>query len=188
MSTPQAYLCLTRQEPSKVFIVSEHIPTAEQTALKFKSVYHEKLRILNPGIFPPNIFQLPPGFPQLLPQAAAAAAAAGLAGESVAKPTNFVAKGFLFAGRANVAEDEQRHVDLFELYEDLISLGVQGVMFDPDVYPALIWLEEGKSPEAPQVKTIIYPSGIMAVHGSDSAETLVDVYQRKLPYLMKFLR
>ena len=186
VSSPQAYLCVTRQEPAKIYVVSEHLPTAEQTALKFKSVYTEKMRILNPGIFPappqgvPNLFQLPPGFPPLVPQAALAGTS-----DAAAKAVNFVAKGYLFAGRPSEGD---LHVDLFELFDDLVAQTTPGVFFDPDVYPAVVWLEPGKTRESPPLRTLVYPSGVVVVHGCDSAELLVEYYQRKLPYLVKFLR
>jgi hypothetical protein len=194
VSHPHSYVCLSTA--LKVYVISEHLPTAEQTAVKFRSVYNEKCRVIHPGLFsPPNvpphaIFQMPPGFP-LLPT--------GLPGmgesrEASSKPINFVAKGFLFAGRAS-AENEEQYVDLFDLHADLLEREdetSQGVFFDPDFYPALIWVEPVRSGALSnhrgQLKTVIYPSGLVLVHGAESAELLVECYQRKLPYLMGFLR
>jgi hypothetical protein len=178
---PHSYICLTRQEQARVFILSEHLPTAEQTASRFKSIYTEKVRVMNPsGAFPaPPLFQLPPGFPHLVPSLPGTS-------ESPAKIVNFVAKGFLFAGR--IEGEVAPYIDVFELFDDLIANSAPGVFFDPDVYPAVIWLELGKLRDGPPTRTLVYPSGVVVVHGCDQAEMLVEVYKRKVGYLLKFAR
>ena len=171
-------------------MLSDHVATAEQTVLKFKSIYTDKVRVLHPGSFPP-LPPLPPGFPAMPQQLLHSLQPPGIA-EQPNKPINYVAKGFLFAGQG---EGEQEgviqgphYVEIVDLYEDLIAINTQGVFFDPDVYPAVVWLEHGKTREAPPIRTIVFPSGVVIVHGTDSIETLVELYQRKLPYLTKFLR
>lgn len=181
-SPPHAYICLTRGL-DRAFVISEHGPTAEQYAIKLRSTLIDKVRLYNPLA----------GF--MIGQ--------GAEGHAY-RASNYVAKAML-TDQA-VAGGATSFLDLFEMFEalKLSSTGnTLAVQFDADEYPAIVWIESAPSrqtamlrktseganrPDDSKIRTLIFPSGIIITHGTDNPDALLEYYQRKLPFLLRFAK
>ena len=186
---PHVYICLN-QSLDRVFVISESGPAAEQYAVKFRNSLLEKLRHPSQlNTFGPFLALADPSAPY--------------------RVHNYVARVRLIPeSELSNSEGLSTFLDLPALKEELaISVwpSTVKVLFDPLEYPALVWIENGSRKHRPtnsvdlllgpkhepvdeQMKTIIFPSGVIVVHGTDHAEAMIEGCQRKLPFLQRFIR
>ena len=186
---PHVYICLN-QSLERVFVISESGPAAEQYAVKFRNSLIEKLRHPSQlgSTFGPFLALADPSAPY--------------------RVHNYVARVRIIPeSELSNAEGLATFLDLPALKEELaISVwpSTVKILFDPFEYPALVWIEHGSrknrtssvdlllgpKPDTSeeQMKTIIFPSGVIVVHGTDNAEVMIEACQRKLPFLQRFIR
>lgn len=94
--------------------------------------------------------------------------------------------------RANaVPEGTPSVVDLMELESRIVAKFDPAVsaVFEPDEYPGLVWIDVSSKDrdEFSDIKTLVFPSGAIVLHGSD-LDRMETTLRRKLPLIQKCMR
>ena len=182
---PHAFICLTRNL-ERALVISEHGPTAEQYALKFRNTLLDKLKLYagigghsTNALYPSNVFS-------------------GTDASTPYRASNYVAKASILQDQTN------QFIDLFAMSKELKQASMPntlGVFFDADEYPAIVWIESAPSRYAAlqrrnnpdmrqddtQIRTLVYPSGVVITHGTDNPDALLEYFQRKLLFILRFV-
>ncbi len=150
-----AVLCLPRTD-DRVFLFADDTNVAEACANQFYSDAIQRLQTLEPSIFTTEeaIHYTDGSMP-------------------IYVVVSLVARSAAFPPLTPAV------VDLADL-ESRVTLSANPswtALFDPEEYPGLVWLDE-------QVKTIVFPSGALVVHGKEFGR-MEESLRRKIPLIQK---